>query len=89
MLHLPVHFRDANSARQFVAVLEQFPYPCDLISGTRSVDAKSLIGVLALSHRTDLELLIHEVPTEISGDLLRKLHSYTVGNLKNAGQQSA
>lgn len=89
MIQLPVHFSDVNSAEQFVNILEEFPYPCDLISGARSVDAKSLIGVLALSHRTDLKMLIHEVSSDISEDLLKKLQPYTTGNLKKAGQQSA
>lgn len=89
MIQLPISFSNVNSAEQFVSTLSEYPYACDLTSGTRSVDAKSLIGVLALSHRTDLNLLIHELPSEVSEDLLEKLSPYTLGNLEKGTQQSA
>ncbi|HIS27602.1 MAG TPA: HPr family phosphocarrier protein [Candidatus Pullilachnospira intestinigallinarum] len=89
MIQLPVHFDDVKSAEQFVSILDEFPYACDLISGTQSVDAKSLIGVLALSHRKDLNLTIYEVYSDISEDLLDRLQPYIVGNLKEAVLQSA
>lgn len=38
MIQLPVHFKDVKSAEQFVSILEEFPYACDLTSGTQSVD---------------------------------------------------
>lgn len=87
MIQLPVHFKDVKSAEQFVSILEEFPYACDLTSGTQSVDAKSLIGVLALSHRTDLNLMIYD--SDISENLLDRLHPYITGNLKESALQSA
>ena len=36
MIQLPVHFKDVKSAEQFVSILEEFPYACDLTSGTQS-----------------------------------------------------
>ncbi len=89
MIQLPILLPSAKDAERFVSILEQFPYSMDLVSGARSVDAKSIIGVLAISQRTDLCLVIHEVFSDISQELFNSLEPYVKGNLKELTLQTA
>lgn len=61
-LNLPIDFTDAADVSTFVETLIRYPYHMDMVSGRRIVDAKSLLGVIALSQSRELHLIIHEDP---------------------------
>lgn len=89
MIQLPILLPSASDAEKFVSIVEQYPYSMDLVSGGQSVDAKSIIGVLAISQRSDLYLVIHEVFSDISQQLFDSLEPYVKGNLKELTLQTA
>jgi len=56
---LSVHFSETKDVIQFVDVMNQFEYHCDLCCGSYMVDAKSLLGVISLQGSSNIELVIH------------------------------
>lgn len=77
MMKIPIRFTQVDEMVRFVELLSHFPFPMDLASGKRIVDAKSLMGVLAIGHALGLSLIVHEHPSLISQDLLAELAAFT------------
>lgn len=53
-------FREVKDIQRFVDIVNQFECDIDLKRGSIIMDAKSLMGVLAMSEADDLELVIHD-----------------------------
>lgn len=70
MRKVSVNFKDANDVVKFVDVLSLADFDADLKCGGKIVDAKSLMGVIALSKGSNLELVLH---TDRYQDILSKL----------------
>lgn len=79
-LNLPIAFTDASDITSFVDILVRYPYHMDMVSGRRIVDAKSLLGVIALSQSDHLQLIIHESPSDIDKALLSDLQRFISEN---------
>jgi len=62
-------------AKEFVALVSDFPFEMDLRSDRYVVDAKSILGILSLTNRTHLSLDIY---AENPDKLLEALASFRV-----------
>ncbi len=79
-LNLPIAFTDAADVSTFVETLIRYPYHMDMVSGRRIVDAKSLLGVIALTQSRHLQLIIHEDPSKVDKNLLADLKKFIPDN---------
>lgn len=59
MKTLPISFRATDEILDFVEIVSKFDCDVDLKVGSCLVDAKSLMGVLSLCSRKQLEMQIH------------------------------
>lgn len=66
-------FRQPEDITEFVDIINQFEYDVDLKSGKNIVDAKSLLGVIAISKADGVELVIHSDECQ---ELLDRLQNY-------------
>lgn len=56
MQQVNVKFNNVNQIRQFVDIIDKFDSTFDLGEGRRTVDAKSILGVMALDFTRPLKL---------------------------------
>ena len=56
MQQVNVKFNSVNQIRQFVDIIDKFDLSFDLGEGRRTVDAKSILGVMALDLTRPLQL---------------------------------
>lgn len=56
MQQVKVKFNSVNQIRQFVETIDKFDLSFDLGEGRRTVDAKSILGVMALDLTRPLQL---------------------------------
>lgn len=56
MQQVNVKFKDVNQIRQFVDIIDKFDLDFNLGEGRRTVDAKSILGVMALDLTRPLQL---------------------------------
>ena len=73
MHKLGLCFRQPEDITEFVDIINQFEYDVDLKSGKNIVDAKSLLGVIAISKADGVELVIHSDECQ---ELLDRLQNY-------------
>ena len=73
MHKLKICFRQPEDITEFVDIVNQFEYDVDLKSGKNIVDAKSLLGVIAISKADGVELVIHSDECQ---ELLDRLQNY-------------
>lgn len=66
-------FRHPEDITEFVEIVNQFEYDVDLKSGKNLVDAKSFLGVMAISKADNVELIIH---SEACEELVRRIKGY-------------
>jgi len=73
MKQLSIMLHTINDVKEFVAVVSQFDYDVDLISGRYAVDAKSIIGIFSLDLSKPLKVNIY---ADECGELLEKLEKF-------------
>ena len=73
MHKLGICFLQPEDITEFVDIINQFEYDVDLKSGKNIVDAKSLLGVIAISKADGVELVIHSDECQ---ELLDRLQNY-------------
>ena len=73
MHKLGICFRQPEDITEFVDIINQFEYDVDLKSGKNIVEAKSLLGVIAISKADGVELVIHSDECQ---ELLDRLQNY-------------
>lgn len=73
MQKVQICFRQPEDITEFVDIMNQCEYDVDLKSGKNIVDAKSILGVLAISKADGVELIIHSDEYE---ELLDKIQAY-------------
>lgn len=65
MQQVNVKFNNVNQIRQFVDIIDKFDSSFDLGEGRRTVDAKSILGVMALDLTQPLKLRYDSEDTAI------------------------
>ena len=65
MQQVNVKFNDVEQIRQFIKTIDKFDTNFDLGSGHRVVDAKSIIGVMAVDFLGPLQLRYHSDDADI------------------------
>ena len=77
MIEVPINFRQAYDIVNFVEKINEFSCNADLVSGNRMVDAKSLMGALAISQAQHLRLVLHENSQNEANEILSIINEYT------------
>lgn len=75
MQQLKVKFNNVEQIRQFITIIEKFDTNFDLGAGRRVVDAKSILGVMALDLSEPLRLRYHSADNEIEEKLAPFVYS--------------
>lgn len=70
-----VQLKSINDVKDFVRIVNDFPYDVDLASGRYIVDAKSIMGIFSLDLTQPIEVSIHNEGGE---DLKKRLQSFIV-----------
>ncbi|MDO5417300.1 MAG: HPr family phosphocarrier protein [Lachnospiraceae bacterium] len=73
MKTFPLVLNDTDDVVNFVKIVNEFDYDVDLKSGSVIIDAKSLMGAIAMSGSKTLELVVHS--NECDG-LVNELANY-------------
>lgn len=82
MIEVSIGFKQAKDIVDFVQKMNRFTCNADLVSGSRAVDAKSLMGALAISQAADLKLVIYENSQSEAVELLSGLKEFAPGEKK-------
>lgn len=75
MRRFTVHLKSINDVKEFVRIVNDFPYDVDLASGRYIVDAKSIMGIFSLDLAKPIDVEIHNGD---SADLQEKLKPFIV-----------
>lgn len=73
MKSFPVKLQRTEDVLDFVRIVNKFDGDVDLKSGSILIDAKSIMGAIALSGASHLELLVHEDNCE---ELVKNISPY-------------
>ena len=74
MKHILVKFDQADQIINFVRIINRYSYDADVKCGSRIVDAKSIVGVLALAKSRTVEVIVHT--DESCEDLMEEISRY-------------
>lgn len=75
MQNFKVHLKSINDVKEFVRVVNDFPYDVDLASGRYIVDAKSIMGIFSLDLTRPIDVEIH---CENCADLIERLMPFRI-----------
>lgn len=70
-----VRLKSINEVKEFVRIVNDFPYDVDLTSGRYVVDGKSIMGIFSLDLSKPLEVSIYQDRAE---DLVAELRRFIV-----------
>ncbi len=70
-----VHLKSINDVKEFVRIVNEFPFDVDLASGRYVVDAKSIMGIFSLDLAKPIDVETHE--NDVS-ELKEKLKNFIV-----------
>ena len=59
MVRFPIRFQSISDVKEFVQIVNSYPYDVDLSSGRYVVDAKSIMGIFSLDLSRPIDLSIH------------------------------
>ncbi|MBO4926946.1 MAG: HPr family phosphocarrier protein [Clostridiales bacterium] len=59
MVRFPIRFQSISDVKEFVQIVNSYPYDVDLSSGRYVVDAKSIMGIFSLELQSAINLEIH------------------------------
>ena len=59
MKRVAVKFDQPDQIIDFVRIMNRYEYDADVKCGSRMVDAKSIVGVLALAKSRTVEVIVH------------------------------
>ncbi|MGI6012186.1 MAG: HPr family phosphocarrier protein [Ruminococcus sp.] len=68
-----LNFQSPHDIIDFVKIVNGFEYDVDVVSGKKIVDAKSVVGVMALSKAGEVDVIAH---AEECGEFLRQIRPY-------------
>jgi phosphocarrier protein HPr len=75
MRKFSIHLKSINEVKEFVRIVNDFPYDVDLASGRYIVDAKSIMGIFSLDLAKPIDVEIHD---DLSGDLVERLKPFII-----------
>ncbi|MEA4888763.1 MAG: HPr family phosphocarrier protein [Clostridiaceae bacterium] len=75
MRKFTVHLKSINDVKEFVRIVNDFPYDVDLASGRYIVDAKSIMGIFSLDLAKPIDVEIHN---NDSADLEERLKPFMI-----------
>ncbi len=75
MKQFTIKLKSINEVKEFVRIVNDFPYDVDLSSGRYVVDAKSIMGIFSLDLAEKIEVSVHD---EDAKDLLARLEKFFV-----------
>lgn len=75
MRQFSIHLKSINDVKEFVRIVNDYPYEVDLASGRYIVDAKSIMGIFSLDLAKPIDVEIHE---DTSNDLIEKLKHFII-----------
>ena len=70
-----VHLKSINDVKEFVRIVNDYPYDVDLASGRYIVDAKSIMGIFSLDLAKPIDVEIHD---DSGADLEEKLRPFRI-----------
>ena len=76
MRKFTVHLKSIDDVKEFVRIVNDFPYDVDLVSGRYIVDAKSIMGIFSLDLAKPIDVEIHD---DESTDLEDRLKPFIIG----------
>lgn len=59
MKKMKVFFNNVDEVSSFVNIVNKYPYEMDLAKGSVVIDAKSLLGIVALGILNEVDLIVH------------------------------
>ena len=59
MIRFTVRFKSITDVKEFVRIVNKYPYDVDLSSGRYVVDAKSIMGIFSLELQKPINIEIH------------------------------
>ncbi len=75
MRKFSIHLKSISEVKEFVRIVNDFPYDVDLASGRYIVDAKSIMGIFSLDLAKPIDVEIHD---DMSDDLIAKLKPFII-----------
>lgn len=75
MRKFTVQLKSINDVKEFVRIVNDFPYDVDLASGRYIVDAKSIMGIFSLDLARPIDVEIHN---DDSADLEERLRPFII-----------
>lgn len=75
MRKFTVQLKSINDVKEFVRIVNDFPYDVDLASGRYIVDAKSIMGIFSLDLARPIDVEIHN---DDSADLEDRLRPFII-----------
>ena len=76
MVRFPIRFQSISDVKEFVQIVNSYPYDVDLSSGRYVVDAKSIMGIFSLDLSKPIDLNIHT--EDGAEEVLKVLKNYEV-----------
>lgn len=73
MNKMKVIFDSIEEIGRFVEIVKKYPFEMDLTRGRLIVDAKSILGIINMGIKTEVDLLVHEESCE---DLRAEIGAY-------------
>lgn len=77
-MRLNIRIKDENEVRQFINTTNTFRSPIDLISGSHVVDAKSILGVVALGLYKEFEVEIITNDKDEFNEFIKEMNQYAI-----------
>ena len=75
MKSMQISLEKASQVKDFVQIVQKYPYDIELISERYIVDAKSILGIFSLDLARPLTIEIH---SDDCDDLLKELKAFAI-----------
>ena len=75
MVKKNIRFKGVDDIKSFAALASEFPFSVELVSGTYSVNAKSLMGIFTLDTMHPVEM---NVNSDHADEFLKQAESYII-----------
>lgn len=75
MKKFKVVFENIEEINDFVNIVKKYPYEMDLANGRIVIDAKSLLGIIALGVLKEVDLIVH---SDVWGNLQDEISEFVV-----------
>ena len=75
MKKVNILLQSINDTKDFVNIVNRFPYNIDLCSGRYVIDAKSIMGIFSLDISNPVEMIVYDENPE---ELLKEIERFVV-----------